>query len=121
MNIYSMYVNPQKKDNDFILIKQGFSLFAAFLSVFWALYHRMWLPLITTLILSIVISSLGCTNFISVSQLAIMLIFGFFSDDMREYDLQKKKYQLTDIILAKSEIEAELKFLERLVDEKNVL
>ncbi|WP_341758496.1 DUF2628 domain-containing protein [Candidatus Tisiphia endosymbiont of Ditula angustiorana] len=121
MNIYSIYVNPQKKDNDFILIKQGFSLFAAFLSVFWAFYHRMWLPLIITLILNIVISNLGCTNFISVSQFAIMLIFGFFSDDMREYDLQKKKYQLTDIILAKSEIEAELKFLERLVDEKNVL
>ncbi|MDR0296949.1 MAG: DUF2628 domain-containing protein [Rickettsia sp.] len=114
MNIYSIYVNPQKKDNDFIIIKQGFSLFAAFFNMFWALHHRMWTALIITLIVSIAISSLGFAHFTFASQIAIMLIFGFFSADMREYDLQQKKYQLEEIILAKSEIEAELKFLKRL-------
>ncbi|WP_425364404.1 DUF2628 domain-containing protein [Candidatus Tisiphia endosymbiont of Mystacides longicornis] len=105
MNIYSIYVNPQKKDNDFIIIKQGFSLFAAFFNIFWALYHRMWLALIITLIISVAISSLGFTYLTFASRIAIMLIFGFFAADMREYDLKQKKYRLTEIILAKSEIE----------------
>ncbi|WP_341756232.1 MULTISPECIES: DUF2628 domain-containing protein [unclassified Candidatus Tisiphia] len=119
MNIYSIYVNPQKKDNDFIIIKQGFSLFAALFNMFWALYHRMWIALIITLIISIAMSNLGFAHFTFASRIAIMLIFGFFAADMREYDLQRKKYQLTEIILAKSEIEAELKFLKHLVVDKN--
>ncbi len=118
MNTYSMYVNPQEKDNDFILVKHGFSLLAMFLGIFWILYHRMWLLLIVAVVITVIISSVGFSDYIIVSQIVIMLILGFFSDDIREYDLQQKNYQLADIILAKSEIEAELKFLERLMYNK---
>ncbi|MCC8417128.1 MAG: DUF2628 domain-containing protein [Rickettsia endosymbiont of Bryobia graminum] len=113
MNIYSIYVNPDKKDNNFILVKQGFSLFAAVFNIFWALYHRMWLALIITLILNIAIFSVDSYNLSNLTQIVIVLIFGFFGADMREYDLERKQYSLEDIILADSEIEAELKFLER--------
>ncbi len=119
MNIYSIYLNPQKKDSDFITIKQGFSIFATFFSVFWALYHKMWLLLIVTLIFSIIILGLGYNQFIYLGQITIILLYGFFSDDIREYDLQRKKYQLEDIILAKSQMEAELKFVSRLEEEEN--
>ncbi|XVN43036.1 MAG: DUF2628 domain-containing protein [Candidatus Rickettsia vulgarisii] len=113
MNIYSIYVNPDKKDNNFILVKQGFSLFAAVFNVFWTLYHKMWLALIITLICNIIAFSFDSHNLSNLIQIAITLIFGFFGADMREYDLERKQYSLEDIILAKSEVEAELKFLER--------
>lgn len=112
MNIYSIYVNPQKKDNNFILIKQGFSLFATLLSAPWALYHKMWLPLIITMIANIIVINLD-SGLVYIGQIFVMLIFAFYSSDIREYDLEQKEYQLADILLAKSEIEAELKFLQR--------
>jgi hypothetical protein len=36
-----------------------------------------------------------------------------FAVDIREYDLERKEYYLDDITFANSEIEAELKYLER--------
>jgi hypothetical protein len=112
MNIYSIYVNPQKKDNNFILIKQGFSLFATLLGAPWAVYHKMWLPLIITMIFNIIVMNLE-SDLAYIGQIFIMLIFAFYSSDIREYDLEQKEYRLEDVILAKSEIEAELKFLQR--------
>ncbi len=113
MNIYSIYVNPDKKDNNFVLVKQGFSLFAAVFNIFWALYHKMWLVLIITFILNIATFSFDSHNLSNLIQVIMALIFGFFGADMREYDLERKEYSLEDIILANSEVEAELKFLER--------
>ncbi|WP_341764279.1 DUF2628 domain-containing protein [Candidatus Tisiphia endosymbiont of Beris chalybata] len=113
MNIYSIYVNPQKKDNNCIIIKQGVSLFAAIFNVGWLLYHRMWLLLIVTSIVVVSAFSLNCECIKAGVLITTMLIFGFCSTDIREYDLERKKYLLQDIILANSEMEAELKFLER--------
>ncbi len=114
MNIYSIYVNPQKKNNNCIIIKQGFSLCAAILNIGWALYHRMWLLLLITTVTMIIAFNINSAYTEMMGPIAIMLIFGFCSNIMREYDLERKKYLLNDIILAHSEIEAELKFLERL-------
>jgi len=120
MNIYSIYINPQKKDNDFIIIKQGFSAFAGLLNVFWALYYKMWLPLIVTLMFMIVILTINNTCLIYISKILMILIYAFCNDDIREYDLERKNYRLGDVILAKSEIEAELKFLQRLEENSDV-
>lgn len=113
MNIYSIYVNPDKKDNNFILVKQGFTLFAAVFNIFWALYHRMWLVLAVALVVNIIAFSLDSSGVSNLFQIIIMLIFGFFGAEMREHDLERKQYELEDIILANSEVEAEVKFLER--------
>src|SRR4051794_12930980 len=113
MNIYGIYVNPEQKDNNFVIIKDGFSLASAFFNVFWALYHSMWVPLIATLIFNFAIVIIGYDTFLPIGKIATMLVFGFLGNDMREYDLQWKKYRLQDVILASSAIEAELKFLER--------
>lgn len=114
MNIYSIYVNPQQKDNNCIIIKQGASLFAAIFNVGWLLYHRMWLLLILSSIVVVSAFSLNCEHLKVGALITTMLIFGFCRTDILEYELERKKYLLKDIILANSEMEAELKFLERL-------
>jgi hypothetical protein len=53
------------------------------------------------------------TGVIPVIHFATMAIFGFFTTELREYYLQQKGYQLKDIVLAPSELEAEVKFLTR--------
>ena len=113
MNIYSIYANPQKKDNNFVLIKQGFSFSAAVFNIFWSLYHKIWLPPIVVLLINIFILTLNNDNYVLMASTLTMLVFGIFAVDIREYSLEHKKYFLDDIILASSEIEAELKYLER--------
>lgn len=113
MNIYSIYVNPQKKDNDFVLIKQGFSFSAALFNIFWSLYHKIWLPPIVVLVFNILIFILNDEQYTFIYSVLTTLAFGIFAADIREYDLEHRKYYLDDITLANSEIEAELKYLER--------
>jgi hypothetical protein len=113
MNIYSIYVNPQKKDNDFVLIKQGFSFYAALFNIFWSLYHKIWLPPIVVLVFNICIFILNNDNYTLIYLILTTLVFGMFAVDIREYDLERKEYYLDDITFANSEIEAELKYLER--------
>ena len=120
MNIYSVYTDSSKKDNELILIKQGFSLIAGFFNFFWALYHRMWAIAIFLMILSFIVSADGL-SFIAYSiSLAILFIFGFFASEIREYYAIKRGYSLSDIILAYSEEEAEIKYIQRIKALKNL-
>ncbi|HJD61450.1 MAG TPA: DUF2628 domain-containing protein [Rickettsia endosymbiont of Columbicola hoogstraali] len=113
MNIYAIYINPAQKNNNFTVIKESFSWTAAFLSVFWALYHKMWLPVIIAVALNIVAMAINIYELTLALKLMIMLIFGFFAADIRENHLKRNNYTLKDIVVASSQVEAELKFLER--------
>ena len=117
MNIYAIYTNPNREDTPLIPIKAGFSFIAAILNFFWALYHRMWRVVFILLIINILVfifqTNNIATSIIPVIHIATMAIFGFFTTELREYDIQRKGYQLQDIIYAPSELEAELKFLTR--------
>lgn len=113
MNIYAIYINPEQKSNNFIIVREGFSWRALLFNVFWAVYHKMWLALFLVIIINIIVTTINIQGLVFISKLTIMLIFGFFASDIREYDLQRKNYRLRDVVFAQSEIEAELKFLER--------
>lgn len=107
MNTYAIYANSKQKDNNFIIVKQGFSFVAVFFSTFWALYHKMWGVIILSIILYIVLGLFSINP-----SIAIILIFGFFAADIQEYYLRENKYQLIDIIIAQNSIKAEQRFLE---------
>lgn len=113
MNIYSVYTDSSKKNNEPILIKQGFSFIASFFNFFWAIYHRMWLIAIFLMILNFVVSVDGSSFIAYCVNLAILFIFGFFASEIREYYAIKSGYSLSDIILASSEEEAEIKYIKR--------
>ena len=119
MNIYSVYADSSKKDKELILIKQGFSFIAGFFNFFWAMYHRMWSIAIFLLVISFFFSS--STSYIAYCfNIAILFIFGFFASEIQEYYAMKKGYNLSDIILAASEEEAEVKYFERTENLKNL-
>ena len=113
MNIYSAYTDSSKKDNELILIKQGFSFIACFFNFFWAIYHRMWLIAIFLMIISFIIGANEPSFIAYCVNLAILFIFGFFASEIREYYAIKNGYGLSDIILASSEEEAEIKYINR--------
>ncbi|AFC71409.1 DUF2628 domain-containing protein [Rickettsia australis] len=115
MNIYAIYINSTQKSNNFIVIEAGFSWIAALLSIFWALYHKMWLVVVITVIANIIVTAINIGALKCILQIFLMLGFGFFASDIRENYLKRNNYRLEDIIIANSSIEAELKFLERSV------
>jgi len=120
MNIYSIYVNPEKEGNPFISVQNCFSLTAAIFGVLWAIYHKMWRLLLVITIVYVTVVTLQNNNIIydmtPLFQTISMIVFGIFATDMREYDLEKKGYKLRDIVLASSQIESEIKFLTRQKD-----
>ena len=117
MNIYTIYTQDNQEDSDPIIIKQGFSLIAAIFNIFWAVYHRMWLMAAITLGAS-AIPMLFQGNetysvISSVCKIAIGITFGFMATEMREYTASARGFELTDIVSARNEAEAEMKFFER--------
>lgn len=115
MNIYCVYKDSRKNQQDELLIvKQGFSLFASIFNVFWAIYHKMWLLVFLTCIVSIIALPLEKMQLYYILDIAILLIFGFFAEDLRNYYILKKGYMLSDIIAATHEEEAELKYYYKL-------
>jgi Protein of unknown function (DUF2628) len=117
MNIYAIYTDPEREDTNFIPMRKGFSFIAAILNFFWALYHKMWSVVFILLMINMLVFVLQINNTatgaIPVIHFATMAIFGFFTTELREYYLQKKGYHLEDIVLAPSELEAEVKFITR--------
>jgi len=113
MNIYAVFINSTQKNNNFIVIEEGFSWIAALLSIFWALYHKMWLVVAIAVIANIIVTAINIEELKFIFKIVLILSFGFFASDIRENYLKRNNYRLEDIIIANSSIEAELKFLER--------
>lgn len=117
MKIYAIYVNPNNLYAPVVPVSEGFSFIATFFSLLWALYHKMWFPLATVLIITSLATLLHnmAPSFLilPIIHFTIMISFALFSSDLREFDLRTKGYELEDIIFALSEEEAEIKFYER--------
>ena len=94
-----------------MLLKQGFSFTAAIFGAPWALYYKMWLVIFCTVTIHVILSYFIETHIII--WVIESFIFGFFASDMREYYIHESGYKLSDIILAKDEEEAELKYYTR--------
>ncbi len=120
MNIYSVYTDSSKNNKEPILIKQGFSFIAGFLSFFWAVYHKMWYAAFAMMLISLLLRAAGSSYIAYCVNLAILFIFGFFASEIREYYTLRKGYDLSDIILATNEEEAEVKYYTRIKHLENI-
>lgn len=119
MKIYEIYIKSNCSEAlnelDFIALRSGFSLYAAFFHFFWLLYQKMWSILAAALLVNVAITIL--TNYpifgplVTCLQIAIPLILGVFASDLKGYDLKRKGYIMEDIVLANCEEEAEIAFL----------
>lgn len=120
MNIYSVYADSSKKENTPILIKQGFSFIAGVFNCFWALYHKMWFIAFFTMIVSLLAGTLKISYIFYPVNIAILFIFGFFASEIREHYTEKNGFELSDIILARDEEEAEVKYNMRKNNQENL-
>lgn len=118
MNIYCVYSDSEKNQDELLIVKQGFSIFASVFNVVWAIYHKMWLLVLIVGVMGIIAFPLEKMQLYYIFDIAILFIFGFFADDFRNYYAKKKGYILSDIVIADSDEEAELKYYYKLNSQK---
>lgn len=120
MQIYTVHVMPddigvrQKP----IFVKEGFNQFAFVLTLFWAIYHRLWVPAILMISFDILLMVLMHTHIfapatVGIIQIAYHIFIGLHGNDWIRNGLQDRGYVLTDISAADSLLRAEQRYFER--------
>ena len=115
-NIFNFYANTRDKQ-DYVAVKDGFSILAFALGPIWSIYNHMW----TASAISIVLYLLAYLIENSISPFTgqllsnfMVLAYGFFAQDLIYYHLKNKGYVFQDVVLAPSLEEAEIKYLNKI-------
>lgn len=120
LKIYTVHVRAgsQHALEKPLFLREGFNYWAFALTGFWALYHRLWLPLLGIIICNILMVELGNQHIVSsftlgVLQLAVNLLVGFMANDWRRAKLSRQGYLFADITTGDSLLRAERRYFER--------
>ena len=120
---YTIYEPEEvKKDlvvraDELVFIKDGFAGWAMIGSVFWMIYHRLWLPLIGFIVGFGLLT--GLANLFGASPeaggvlfIGLSIAFGFLANDIRRLILEKDNYKMVGAIAGPTQIECERRFFE---------
>jgi hypothetical protein len=104
-------------DRDLILIKEGFSWPAFFLSGLWALWHRMWLwafiIIATNVALSLTLLRFGIDAMSqSIISFGLAVIIGMIANDLRRRSLSYKEFREFGVVSAEDVSAAEGRFFD---------
>jgi len=107
MRVYSVHIRRHggDVDRDLVLVKEGFSLWAALFNVIWALWHGMWTVALGLFVvgvaLALVTSALGAdpTTKAAVS-VAFDIIVGFVGNDLRRWTLERRGFAEAGLVSA---------------------
>jgi hypothetical protein len=115
MAIYSIYHRRGDAADRAVFVKEGFSGPALVFTVFWALWHRMWIVAAVMLCLIAAVSLLAewsglAEDVIAIVNLAIGLIIGFEAASIRGWSLLRSGFAETGVVQAATLEEAELKY-----------
>lgn len=119
MRFYSVFADQSAGGPDAleeaVFVKNGFS-WAVFLAFpLWALFHRLWWPLLAWLVASLAVSGLlslisAPWYWSSLSGLAIALFFAFEAGDLRARRLLRRNHALIGEVHGRSLLECETLF-----------
>ena len=104
MNVYTIHLRRHglDPDRDLLVVKEGFSWPAFFLSFPWALWHRLWVPAAVIFLAGAAIGLLGAKLHLDpLSQWALSLglaaIVGYLGNDLRRRRLDRQGFALADV------------------------
>jgi Protein of unknown function (DUF2628) len=116
MRVYTVHYRQHLGNPDFVLIKEGFCWPAFVLSVFWALWHRLWLVAVLLIAASVALSAAGV--FLGLDPLAetalsvgFALLIGYFANDARRWVLDRRGFSEEGIVVGDGEDEALRRYL----------
>jgi hypothetical protein len=102
----------------FVFVRDGFHFWAALFSPVWLLWHRLWLALISWIILllglDVGMASLGAGRAaIFVANVLVALLLGFEAASLQRWTLSRRNWRQLDIVVADDEEQAERRFFDR--------
>lgn len=109
-------VEPHEADR-LTFIPDGFSWSAFVLSVFWLLWHRMWLVLLGYLVATLVLQ--GAASFAGQPAALIALwlaalLLGLEGNGLRRWTMERRGWKLRGLVNAADSTEAELRYFSSL-------
>ncbi len=99
-----------------VLVREGFSWGALCLGPIWLALHRAWIAAVLTLaatILVIVLASGGATAALLT---ALIVLLGLSGNDLRRWSLDRRGFLLAQVVVARDELEALGRLLDRRPD-----
>jgi hypothetical protein len=109
--IYTVHENAEiaEPSERLELVREGFSVWAFFLSALWLLANRLWIPFfIYTALVMIAVEAqrrLGLSEMtIGAIQLAMQVLLGFSAHDIQRWALERRGYRMTDVVVADTEL-----------------
>ena len=120
MKVYTVFlrINDASSQNDVYLVKEGFSWAGFVFSILWAAKKKMWvLFFFITVVLGFLILLTKSFNLMFFDFFVILVwlsfVFGHFAFDLQRWSLTQRGFRFSELILASSNEDAVVKFLER--------
>jgi hypothetical protein len=120
MKIYTVHAKSgvEGKYHSPVFVREGFNWHAFVLTLFWALYHKLWKPAAIIIAFQLFLELLAyweAVSFLSMCamQLGFNVLVGFQANDWLRAKLRARGMLVVDIVAADSLMRAELRYLER--------
>lgn len=120
MRIYTVHIDPAEPSASQkpTFIREGFNWIAFLLGGLWALYHRLWLPLVLILAFNGALMTLRKEHLISMAGIATMqfgfnIFVGLQANDWLRAKLARRGFLMADVTAADSKLRAEQRYFER--------
>jgi hypothetical protein len=99
-----------------ILVREGFSWGALLFGPLWLAVHRAWIAAVLTLAASVLIVVLAPGDVAAALLTALILLLGLSGNDLRRWSLDHRGYLLAQVVVARDELEALGRLLDRRPD-----
>jgi len=119
MKLYSALIkkNKEGKIEDVVLLKDGFSFPAFFLSGLWFLYHKMWKEFLGLILVNITLVSIS-KIYAHFDLISLEILFAFIVALNANYwlceHLRKRNYEFVGLVFGTSYSNAKFRFIKNL-------
>jgi hypothetical protein len=122
MKLYTVHVRPGAASayEKPVFVREGFNFYAFIFTLFWTLYHRLWLAALGIFLVNVAFMMMAKGQWfgmegISIMQLGVNILIGFHANDWLRARLAKRGYIMADITACDSLLRAEQRYFERLL------
>ena len=119
MRVYTVHAccdGPRQQD--LVLVKEGFCWPACLFDALWALYHRAWLVFLVLVSVLCIVEGLGHWYAVSAPVLVLLtvswrILVGFHANDWRRSLLERRGFKMLGVVTGTDCVSALRRFLDR--------
>jgi len=101
-----------------VLVREGFSWGALLFGPLWLAVHRAWIAAVLALAASVLILVLAKADIAAALLTTLMVLLGLSGHDLRRWSLDYRGYLLAQVVVARDELDALGRLLDRRPDLK---